>query len=430
MAEAVSASRVVNGRLHGAAFLDDARLQRVLACLNGDGEETRVAGGAVRNALLGEAVRDVDLATTALPEITTARARAAHLRVAPTGIEHGTVTVICEGVPFEVTTLREDVETDGRRAVVRFGRSFEHDALRRDFTINALFVDAQRRVYDFTGGLADLEARRVRFIGEPRQRIAEDYLRILRLFRFHAAYGAGAVDRDGLLAAIAGRQGLAGLSRERIGAELLKMVEAPRAACAVEEMAGAGLLGPLLGGVPFAARLRRLGRTEAAQDLRPDATLRLAALAVAVEEDAERLQDLLRLSNLQTVRMAQAVKAARALTRSDSLPGRTDLVRFLYLHGRRAALDGLLLVQPGAQMPADAADWRAAYAFLRDTPEPRLPFTGTDLMQRGVPGGPALGAALKRLQALWVRAGFPRDPKVLAGLLEAALAGADAKDSL
>ncbi len=352
-----------------------------------------------------------------------------NLRVVPTGIEHGTVTIICEGAPYEVTTLREDVETDGRRAVVQFGRSFEHDAQRRDFTMNGLYVDAQARVYDYVGGLEDLKLRRVRFIGDARQRIAEDYLRILRLFRFHAAYGEGPVDREGLAAAIAGRRGLAGLSRERVGAELMKMLEAPRVFDATEEMADAGLLGPLIGGVPQVLHLRTLGRVEALQNLPPDATLRLGALAVLVEEDAERLQDLLRLSNLQRVRLNQAVKAARALPRDNALPGKTDLVRFLFLHGRRAAMDGLLLAQAGDAGGHEVTDWQSALAFLRDTPEPRLPFTGSDLMQRGVPSGPALGAMLKRLQALWIRAGFPKDPQTLGNLLDAALQGDRAKNS-
>ncbi|MGE3248183.1 MAG: CCA tRNA nucleotidyltransferase [Beijerinckiaceae bacterium] len=418
-----AAARVVDGMLIDAPFLDEPSLQRVMTCLNGDGAETRIAGGAIRNALLGEPAPDVDLATTALPEEVTRRAQAAGMKVVPTGFEHGTVTVIADGVPFEVTTLREDVETDGRRARVRFGGDFEADAKRRDFTINALFVDAQRRIHDYVGGLDDIALRRVRFIGEARVRIAEDYLRILRLFRIHAAYGEGEIDREGLQAAIACRHGLLGLSRERIGAELQKLLAARGAPAAVTAMADAGIAGMLICGVPNPARLSRLAAAEAAQGLAPDATLRLIALTVLVHEDAERLRDLLRLSNAQTARMRQSADAFAALRLATEPPPKTDLVRMLFLHGRRAAMDALLLLQGGNAHMRDDASWRSAYAFLHDTPEPRLPFSGAELMQRGVQGGPALGAMLKRLQAAWIRAGFPKEPAVLARLLEDALKG-------
>ena len=194
------------GRL--AELLASADVAALLAALNCDGEEARIVGGAVRNALLGEPVADIDVATTARPDETMRRARAAGFKAVPTGIEHGTVTVVIDGAPFEVTTLRRDVETDGRRAVVAFGRDFREDALRRDFTINALGLDAGGNLHDYSGGLADLAARRVRFIGAAGERIAEDFLRILRFFRFHARYGAGEPDREALGACIAGHGAL------------------------------------------------------------------------------------------------------------------------------------------------------------------------------------------------------------------------------
>ncbi len=211
------------------AVLARPRLTTVLAALDAPGEETRLVGGAVRDALLGRPVADIDLATTLLPEAVVARANAAGLKPVPTGIAHGTVTVVAEGEPFEVTTLREDIETDGRHAVVRFGRDFGHDAARRDFTVNALSVTPDAYVHDTVGGLADLAAARVRFIGEARQRIREDYLRVLRFFRFHARYGAGDPDPEGLAASIEARDGLALLSRERVRGELLKLLVAPGA---------------------------------------------------------------------------------------------------------------------------------------------------------------------------------------------------------
>src|SRR6201747_983721 len=212
--------------LRDAPWLSSGAAARVLALLNGDGEEARVVGGAVRNALMQIAVGDIDIATTALPAEVIRRARAAGIKCVPTGIDHGTVTLVVDAQPFEVTTLREDTETFGRKAKVAFGRDWVRDAERRDFTINGLSVDADGLVHDHVGGLADIEARRVRFIGDASQRIAEDYLRILRFFRMHASYGSGEPDRAGYLACIAGRAGLATLSAERIRMEMLKLMVA------------------------------------------------------------------------------------------------------------------------------------------------------------------------------------------------------------
>ncbi len=246
-------------RLLDAPWLTSGPALRVLALLNGEGEEARVVGGAVRNALLKIPVGEIDIATTALPDEVIRRAKAAHIKSVPTGIEHGTVTLVVEGHPFEVTTLREDTETYGRKAKVAFGRDWVRDAERRDFTINGLSVDAERVVHDHVGGLADIAARRVRFIGNAAERIGEDYLRILRFFRIHAAYGAGEPDRRGLLACIGGRAGLATLSAERVRMEMLKLVVADGAGAAVTAMADSGLLQAIVGGVaytgPFAAMI-------------------------------------------------------------------------------------------------------------------------------------------------------------------------------
>src|ERR1700688_1582787 len=188
--------------LDDAPWLKSGPTARVLALLSGNGEQARVVGGAVRNALLKIPTGDIDIATTALPDEVIRRARAAGIKSAPSGIEHGTVTLVVDGQPFEVTTLREDTETFGGKAKVAFGRDWVHDAKRRDFTINGLSVDADGVVHDYVGGLGDIVAKRVRFIGDPDQRIAEDYLRILRFFRIHAAYGSGEPDRAGYLACI------------------------------------------------------------------------------------------------------------------------------------------------------------------------------------------------------------------------------------
>src|SRR6266513_2103703 len=236
-------------------WLTSGPARRVLDVLNGNGEEARVIGGAVRNALLNIPLGDIDIATTALPDEVVRRAKAAGIKCVPTGIDHGTVTLVVESHPFEVTTLREDTETFGRKAKVAFGRDWVRDAERRDFTINGLSVDADCIVHDHVGGLDDIAAKRVRFIGDPNQRIAEDYLRVLRFFRVHAAYGAGEPDRAGYLACIAAREGLATLSAERVRMEMLKLVVAEGAASAVTAMADAGLLLPIFGGVAYTGPL-------------------------------------------------------------------------------------------------------------------------------------------------------------------------------
>src|SRR6202045_4941698 len=243
--------------LGDAPWLNSGPTARVLELLNGDGEEARVVGGAVRNALLKIPIGDVDIATTALPAEVIRRAKAAGIKSVPTGIEHGTVTLVVDAQPFEITTLREDTETFGRKAKVAFGRDWVRDAERRDFTINGLSVDAAGYVHDHVGGLDDIAARRVRFIGDPNSRIAEDYLRVLRFFRIHASYGAGEPDRAGYLACVAARAGLATLSAERVRMEMMKLMIADGAAGATIAMADGGLLQTILGGVaytgPFAA---------------------------------------------------------------------------------------------------------------------------------------------------------------------------------
>ncbi|HSY54816.1 MAG TPA: CCA tRNA nucleotidyltransferase, partial [Bradyrhizobium sp.] len=287
-------------RLERAPWLKTGPAARVLALLSTDGEEARVVGGAVRNALLDLPIGDIDIATTAIPEEVTRRAKAAGIKSVPTGIEHGTVTLVIDAHPFEVTTLREDTETFGRRAKVAFGRDWVRDAERRDFTINGLSVDAEGLVHDHVGGLEDIAARRVRFIGDPGKRIAEDYLRILRFFRIHAAYGAGPPDRAGYLACIAGRAGLAGLSAERIRVETLKLMVADGAIDAVDAMVDGGLLLPIFGGIAYTGPFAILISVERALGLVADPIRRLGALAVAVTEDARRLASRLRLTNAET----------------------------------------------------------------------------------------------------------------------------------
>lgn len=397
--------------LAGAPWFQAPALQAVLAALNGDGIETRLVGGAVRNALMGLPVGEIDLATTAVPDEVVRRAAAAGLKTVPTGIAHGTVTVLSAGVPFEVTSLREDVETDGRHAVVRFGTDWARDAARRDFTFNALYADAHGQVFDPMGGLPDLRARQVRFIGDPDTRIREDHLRILRLFRFHAAYGSGPLDPAALAAAIRLRAGLDRLSRERIRAELVKLLVAPGAAATLVTMSEAGLLGRILGGVADGRGFARLVELEQALDLTPDPMRRLGVLAVRIGEDAERLRARLRLSNVEFARL-EALSGAPAV-RAD-LDARVARA-LIYGIGAPAFLDRLLIAC-ARRGGAPSALAQMALAWV----PPDSPFTATDFMARGLRPGPALGAALAQAKAAWIAADFPTDAAQIAALADAA----------
>jgi len=411
-----------DGRLADLSVLRRPALARALALLNADGEAARLVGGAVRDLLLGAPPGDFDIATSAEPQEVIRRAKAVGIGYAPTGVAHGTVTLLLEGAAIETTTLREDIETDGRRAKVRFGRDFHADALRRDFTINALSIDAGGFVHDYTGGVADLAAGRVRFIGDARLRIREDFLRILRFLRFSARFADGRLDGEGFAAAIAERAGLAGLSAERVRSEVLKILTAPYAERALAEADGAGLLGPLVAGIVQPRRLQRLSAIEAARGAAPDALLRLAALAVQTHEDAARLREKLRLSNQECDRLDGAARALEALHGLEAPPSLGDLRALLFERGRASARDAMSLAHAESRAAPDDGRWRSADRFLADTPEPRLPFSGADLLARGLPQGRRVGLALKTLQAKWIRAGFPREPEALARLLEEAAA--------
>ena len=391
-------------------WLNRRPLSDLLAVLDADGEEARVNGGAVRDALLGLAPGDVDVATTATPDEVTRRVEAAGWKAVPTGVAHGTVTVVIEGRPFEVTTLRRDVSTDGRRAVVAFTRDWAEDARRRDLTINGLFLDRAGEVHDHVGGRADLEAGRVRFIGSARDRIREDFLRTLRFFRFHARFGTGEPDVEGFSAAVAEREGLRKLSGERVRAELMKLLVAPRAAETVRAMAGAGLLGPLVGGVPRPSRLARLAALDGAA---PDPLLRLAALFHFVREDAERLKTRLRMSNAE----ARRLEGIGDMTPAPR-PGSEDAARaVLYRLGPQTFRDRTRLAWADARASADDAAWRELVALPDRWTAPKPPVSAADLMARGVEPGPALGAALKAFERDWIAAGFLMAEKEVEALM-------------
>jgi poly(A) polymerase len=381
----------------------------VLRLLNGDGEEARVIGGAVRNALLKIPVGDIDIATTALPEEVIRRAKAAGIKSVPTGIEHGTVTLVADGHPFEVTTLREDTETFGRKARVAFGRDWVRDAERRDFTINGLSVDADGVVHDHVGGLEDILAKHVRFIGEPQQRIAEDYLRILRFFRIHAAFGAGEPDRDGYLACIRARAGLANLSAERVRMEMVKLMVADGAAGAISAMADSGLLLSIFGGVPYTGPLTAMIAAERALGLKADAVRRLGALAVAVTEDAMRVATRLRLTNAETKALDSMGHRWWRLAGMDEATAR----RRLYRLGVDRYRDRLLLALARAGRNADSAQWRQLATLPERWSAPKFPLKAADFILRGIAEGPALGQVLGLAEDAWLAADFTLDKAAL-----------------
>jgi poly(A) polymerase len=376
----------------------------VLAMLDRDGEEARVVGGAVRNALLGEPCIEIDIATTAPPDEVMRRASAAGFKAVPTGLKHGTVTVVVDDAPFEVTTLRHDVETDGRHAKVAFGRDWVADAERRDFTINAMSATRDGTVFDYVGGLADIAGRRIRFIGEPEKRIEEDYLRILRFFRFNATYGDGEPDANGMAACIAARAGLDRLSRERVRTEIVKLLTARRGAAVLESMADAGLLGPLLAGVPNTAHLAAMVEVERAMALAPDAMRRLAALAVMVTEDAERLSERLRLSNAEQ----QRLRSMADVWWRRIIPAGDRLARpWLYRLGPDYFTDRVLLAWARWGAAADDPEWRELASLPQRWQAPQFPIKAADLIARGLEKGPRLGAALEAAEAAWIAADFP-----------------------
>jgi len=401
-----------------APWLRSGPAARVLAMLNGNGEEARVVGGAVRNALMKIPVGDIDIATTALPEEVIRRARAAGIKSVPTGIEHGTVTLVADGHPFEVTTLREDTETFGRKAKVAFGRDWVRDAERRDFTINGLSVDAQGVVHDHVGGLDDILAKRVRFIGEPAQRIAEDYLRILRFFRIHAAFGAGEPDRNGYLACIRARAGLATLSAERVRMEMVKLMVAEGALGAITAMADSGILLSIFGGVAYTGPLKAMIGAERALGLKPDAVRRLGALAVAVTEDARRIATRLRLTNSETKALDSMGHRWWRLAGMDEATAR----RRLYRLGEDRYRDRLLLALARAGADADSAQWRQLATLPERWRAPKFPLKAADFIARGIAEGPALGQVLGLAEDAWLAAEFTLDKAALKAIADQTVA--------
>ena len=376
-------------RLDAAKWRKRRGMTRVLNALGAEEGLTRYVGGAVRDDLLGLPVSDIDLATRIKPDEVMARLQKARIKAVPTGIDHGTITAVSDGRAVEITTLRRDVSTDGRRATIAFTDDWQEDAARRDFTINALSADpVSGELFDYFGGLADLEHRHIRFIGDPLQRIAEDHLRILRFFRFHARFDAGEPDPAALDACTARANDLMALSRERIADELLKLLGVANPAPTVGVMLQRNILKPVLPEIEpeRLSDLEALLAAEQEAGIAPDPLRRLAALLPRDPALAEDIAARLRLSN----------KARKRLACAESSDPSSSPHALAYRQGTDCAVDRLLL----AGRTADAAAvsrWEA----------PRLPIAGGSLIKRGVAQGPAVARTLRRIEDRWVDEGFP-----------------------
>lgn len=381
----------------------------------------RFVGGCVRNSLLGQPIDDIDIATTLTPDQVTEALEAAGIKVVPTGVDHGTVTAVCEGKPFEITTLRRDVSTDGRRAVVAFTQSWDEDAVRRDFRLNALYADADGRIYDPTGeGVADAKAGRIVFVGDAMTRIREDYLRILRFFRFHAWYGKGDADSAALSACKALKGMLSGRAAERTQKELLKLLAAPDPRAALRLMAATSVLSSVLPQVKALTRFENLVAIESEHFFDVDEELRLASL---LPDDAKIAQDTaerLRLSNALKDRLVAAVGREPRIV---SWMSPRETRRAVYRLGGRTFGDRVKLAWAASDRPATANQWRALIPLAETWTPPTFPLTGEDVVNAGVPRGPMVGQVLREIEDWWIDLDFIDDKLAAVERLKAVAQG-------
>ena len=370
----------------------------------------RFVGGCVRNALMGRQVSDIDLATQLAPNDVIKALDSAKIRYVPTGIDHGTVTAVIDGKPYEITSLRKDVETDGRRAVVSFTQDWAEDAQRRDLTFNALYADYDGQIFDPAGqGLEDLDARRFRFVGDADTRVKEDYLRILRFFRFLAWYGRGVEgqiskpDAASLKACRENAGGLKKLSAERIWTEVKKLLLAPDPARVLRIMLTNDILETLLPEASNVEGLECLIALERREAIKPDPLLRLMALSTREPLPMALLTKRLKMSKAEKTRLISWATDATALD-----PNADDRAKriAIYKAGKQVIMDRAHLRAAGAEDPITSSRWMSLVDLAMGWTPPKFPLTGKDLIKAGEPPGEAMGKKLEALKALWVRSGF------------------------
>ncbi len=406
----------MTARLPDSDWRQHAGLQRIIRAL-GEGSSQQgvlAVGGAVRDTLLGLAVHDVDLATALRPEEVTRRLEMAGIKAIPTGIEHGTVTAVADQQNFEITTFRRDVATDGRRAVIAFSDDWREDAQRRDFTMNALYADVQSgKIMDCTNGLADLEARSIRFIGDAAERIAEDHLRILRYFRFFARFGNGTPNSDAIAACRDAANSLKALSRERIADELTRMIVLPDPLLSVRLMVEHGIFAAFLPELAedAAERLAALMAREAQHGSAPSLEARLLTLLPRDGAVIEKVARRLKLSN----RLRKALIACA----QEPHPTAGNILSLAYHHGRDTARDAAMLY-------AADSDLTACLAALDGWEKPEFPLSGGDLIAMGLEAGPAVSRMLEEIRAQWIAEGFP-DEDTMKKMARTAIDGHDTK---
>lgn len=405
------------------AWMTRPATQAVMAALaaKGGADCARFVGGCVRNTLMQRPIDDIDIATILTPDEVADALKAAGLRSVPTGVEHGTVTAISESQPYEVTTLRRDVETDGRRAVVAFTTDWAEDAQRRDFRLNALYADASGTLFDPTGGgFEDARQGRIVFVGDAETRIREDYLRILRFFRFYAWYGRGEADAEGLRACGALKGGMANLAAERVQKELLKLLAADDPRPAVRLMAATGVLGQVLPAAGSLARFEALVEIETEQLFESDPELRLAALLPDGAEPAAQVAEQLRLSNAARDRLAAALGGGERIV---SWLSPKEARQRVYRAGQQAFADRVKLAWAGSAKGSSAPQWRALLSLAQTWTAPAFPLSGDEVMAAGVPKGPLIGQVMREVEDWWVDSDFIDDKLSIVERLKAVAQG-------
>lgn len=406
--------------MKGETWLEAHSLQRLFDALEPHGR-ARVAGGAVRDALLGRLVADVDIATDIQPADVTAILKQAGIKTVPTGLEHGTVTAVAghgETDVYQITTLRLDIETDGRRAKVAFTDDWSADAGRRDLTMNALYCSRHGELFDPLGGFDDLRAGRVRFVGNASRRIEEDYLRILRFFRFNAVFGHAAFDTQGLAACVAHRQGLDRLSGERIHQEMFKLLPAQGAVATIGAMEDSGILEHVIPVHCDVARFTRMCAIEARCGQAADGLLRLAGLALQQPDDALRLRKKLMLTNAQLARLEALVADRPAFDKRIAQP---KLKETLYRLGAATFIDMALFDWAASNAQPDDSAWADIVRRALNWQPPEFPLGGADVMSHGIERGPRVGEILHAVETWWIAAGFPNDETLVRDELKSVL---------